>query len=393
MAFPNGTSMVCAVTADCAKFSWRRHCGYDGRCACSWDDGAGEPFCDMTADSVWVLLSRGLSFLFYLPVAVYFAHVFSMKLRTSALRCSFTFLTLVWGFFAASCMGVNNTLQFIDIVAPTFSSAGGDQISSALEGLGAMFTVMCCLNVSMVWIEFCLASDRFDALSSKLQLTRTYTLVFMAVYVVLSLILSTFTLVVAAIAYYAVLGLFAIAGLVIIFTFRYGSRRLAGAYLRAAQLHTTVSASQRTLDLSSEKAPPSAISEPDTPAASQRELGGSARVDGSGRIDASARVEGSARSAGSASAASFATKQSEEARVFYEKGWTIVRTARAVTRNIILFLAMTCLYVPLRMLKFRAPMWIFITVLHFAIARTLYAVARYVRSTIALAKPVSVDPA
>lgn len=344
------------------------------------------------------MATRALSTAIYTPTAVYFAYVLVLKLRSSVPRCTYTYLTLVWGLCSCLCMATNNLVVLIDMVTPVLNSLQRAHISTVLEGVGAMLTILCCLNVSIVWIEFCLASSRLESLSSKLMLTRKYIVGFLVSYNTTSITFSVLTVVSSPVFYYCVLGLCFIAGVIIIVSFRYGSRRLAAAYLRAATSLAMFHSSHRLEESAHTSEGPADASERGVLAAD-----GSARAPDGALAPAAPsaathlagvnKVAPSARSEGTERSETFNNRHSpaysEESRIFEERARTIVTTARAITRFVITFLSMIIMYSVLRVIRQRELMWISIVVLHGGISCTLFSVCRYVRETIQISLPAS----
>ena len=121
-----------------------------------------------------------------------------------------------------------------------------DSVTSVFEAAGASLCIVGALNLSLMWIEFVLATKRLERLSNNLRLTKKILVGYMIGFCALEVILITLQIVVSGAFYNLTMGLSLITAIVIIITFLVGASKLNKVYGKAAATERASASTMQT---------------------------------------------------------------------------------------------------------------------------------------------------
>ena len=132
--------------------------------------------------------------------------------------------------------------------SPTYPHAVGPGASLAevFEAAGASLCIVGALNLSLMWIEFVLATKRLERLSNNLRLTKKILVGYMIGFCALEVILITLQIVVSGAFYNLTMGLSLITAILIIITFLVGASKLNKVYGKAAATERASASTMQT---------------------------------------------------------------------------------------------------------------------------------------------------
>lgn len=175
-----GTSSFCDSTSDCNgveycnQYDFPEESGipFFGLCVCPWSYGFGNPpFCNkLTADSVWGLVCTGLSLVLFCMTTVLTSR--SLVRVISLRRQGFTLSTAVLAWLSSVFLLSNWSSQLAYDLGSHHRSF--TVLRSVCLCLGMAGLISAALNVSLMWIEFVIATEQMRTVSSNLKVTRWF---------------------------------------------------------------------------------------------------------------------------------------------------------------------------------------------------------------------------
>jgi len=202
----------------------------------------------MSADSAWAFAGRFCSFVVHCAILLVYSSLIAKHVRAGrahVLISSHVNRGLVWGCGCALFLALENLAGCLDMLFGNITARALETFQLAALLLGSILCVLCCLNVSAMWIEFFLTTERLQAYSKHLNYSRLAVLGVMVIYSLVSLVLLFFSITVSLWAYYIYVGWNAIASIVIAAFFQWGAHRLAATFMKAAH-NATVRAEDET---------------------------------------------------------------------------------------------------------------------------------------------------
>ncbi|KAL1493519.1 hypothetical protein AB1Y20_017222 [Prymnesium parvum] len=177
--------MACLASADCPP---RARCvvasgaaNGSGVCTCPWGYGFTLPTCrELSSSSAWAIGSHGLVLSVWLCcLALTTKTLARMTLNRKKKDFAFSTSALAW----LQCLGMlvycGNGLAY----ALGSDHGGFKTVDAVSMAVGLSAFIACALNISLMWIEFDLASKRMESVSGNLKLTRGFLLGFLTCYI------------------------------------------------------------------------------------------------------------------------------------------------------------------------------------------------------------------
>ena len=237
----------CLTNFDCNEGLERRimNCHWQSGyvCGCgSYTSQLSGPDCtDLTPGSAGMVIGRSLQALSLLVVLV----VALRYLPFAGRRCNFSLSILLWIFWGATLMLISRLVSIANFSVP-MDYYVVDSVTSVFEAAGASLCIVGALNLSLMWIEFVLATKRLERLSNNLRLTKKILVGYMIGFCALEVILITLQIVVSGAFYNLTMGLSLITAILIIITFLVGASKLNKVYGKAAESERVSAATMQT---------------------------------------------------------------------------------------------------------------------------------------------------
>ena len=237
----------CLTNFDCNEGLERRimNCHWQSGyvCGCgSYTSQLSGPDCtDLTPGSAGMVIGRSLQALSLLVVLV----VALRYLPFAGRRCNFSLSILLWIFGGAAFMFISRIISIADFLNP-MDFAVIESVTSVLEAAGASMCIVGALNLSLMWIEFVLATKRLERLSNNLRLTKKILVGYMIGFCVMQAILLILQIAVSGAFYNLTMGLSLITAIVIIITFLVGASKLNKVYGKAAATERASASTMQT---------------------------------------------------------------------------------------------------------------------------------------------------
>ena len=243
---PNPANTSCVTDADCTSISDRYNC-FNSFCACVFteqlvsSDPANGKYCDtLTAASGWSLSVRLWTLIIYFTVFVYSVRLLVRDIRNSGCcRTSYQRLTIIWGV----CGSAGFVFGYIVGVGDLLGAQGSELQRGILINLGlavgSIFIILAALQVSMMWIELCLASKRLAAVSKNLKFTKNIVLAWMVGHVVFCVLFMILEQAVSSVFFLAFNGLCLIDAIGVVICFLIGGNKVGAVYKKHAEAEKT----------------------------------------------------------------------------------------------------------------------------------------------------------
>ena len=240
-AQPANTS--CVTDADCTSISDRYNC-FNSFCACVFTEQLSsdpeEAYRDtLTAASGWSLSVRLWTLIIYFTVFVYPSGCSCATSAPGCCRTSYQRLTIIWGV----CGSAGFVFGYIVGVGDLLGAQGSELQRGILINLGlavgSIFIILAALQVSMMWIELCLASKRLAAVSKNLKFTKNIVLAWMVGHVVFCVLFMILEQAVSSVFFLAFNGLCLIDAIGVVICFLIGGNKVGAVYKKHAEAEKT----------------------------------------------------------------------------------------------------------------------------------------------------------
>jgi len=202
-------NITCSANTECYTHGLNLECRRTGYCGCMWSSSMGPaPVCnELTPASSMNLVVRFLTLALYLVPFVYALQLYIFTIRKSGCKWSYQISTVVFTILGPFFMLLANIMPLIDMLGgAVFSTVARNAIFNLGLALGSTLCILSYLNVSLMWVEFCLASKRLAALSHNLKLTKNFLRGYIVFHVVMSVIMLVLNVVVSDTFFLAFLG-------------------------------------------------------------------------------------------------------------------------------------------------------------------------------------------
>ena len=235
------TSFECNAGLELSVMQCQWQLGY--LCGCgSFGTKMGGPECtDLTSGSGAAVAGRSLQALGLVVTVVAALRYLPFAGR----RCTFSLSILLWIFWGATLMLISRLVSIANFSVP-MDYYVVDSVTSVFEAAGASLCIVGALNLSLMWIEFVLATKRLERLSNNLRLTKKILVGYMIGFCALEVILITLQIVVSGAFYNLTMGLSLITAILIIITFLVGASKLNKVYGKAAESERVSAATMQT---------------------------------------------------------------------------------------------------------------------------------------------------
>ena len=359
---PNPANTSCVTDADCTSISDRYNC-FNSFCACVFteqlvsSDPANGRFCDtLTAASGWSLSVRLWTLIIYFTVFVYSVRLLVRDIRNSGCcRTSYQRLTIIWGV----CGSAGFVFGYIVGVGDLLGAQGSELQRGILINLGlavgSIFIILAALQVSMMWIELCLASKRLAAVSKNLKFTKNIVLAWMVGHVVFCVLFMILEQAVSSVFFLAFNGLCLIDAIGVVICFLIGGNKVGAVYKKHAEAEKT-RMTMATLENQSTTTRSDTTSTP------------TSLRDGSD-------TEASARNSGRGGRK---PKKADSRTPLEVRAARISRTAKTVSIALLVFLLGSFVYIGGFIMDLLALNWLGVIPLHTGIATAAHLILRYV---------------
>ena len=230
-------NITCSANTECYTHGLNLECRRTGYCGCMWSSSMGPaPVCnELTPASSMNLVVRFLTLALYLVPFVYALQLYIFTIRKSGCKWSYQISTVVFTILGPFFMLLANIMPLIDMLGgAVFSTVARNAIFNLGLALGSTLCILSYLNVSLMWVEFCLASKRLAALSHNLKLTKNFLRGYIVFHVVMSVIMLVLNVVVSDTFFLAFLGVVVIAAILILVSYQWGSRKIVAIYQKHA---------------------------------------------------------------------------------------------------------------------------------------------------------------
>ena len=160
-------------------------------CQCTFSYQHEYPFCTEPTSQTDIAVGCYCFYIIcYTTVFFAFVYVCAKRARTAKMevKCLFSFFstTILWGLIGSGCILAKYCYNLHEVLAPfEHPKAYLDQrTDGVLLTICGIFLPLCTNNVSMMWIEFALASKRMASMSANLKLTKNIIFCYCAFYMV-----------------------------------------------------------------------------------------------------------------------------------------------------------------------------------------------------------------
>ena len=243
---------TCSTDDDCADATAvhsAAECSYSGECSCREHIGFGGADCaSLTVSSFAPIIVQAVLSLEYLIVLAMASQALARVCRTS--RHGFKLTTGCCTWLAAFLLAVFQ-IENLAYVSRGVPFGTHSYIQDGLIAASGTFTILSALNVSLMWIEFVMASEQMKDVSSNLELTRSFLLGYIGSFLGVAVLGIGLTHAFDNnVGWFLLTGSCLVSALLIMATFTVGARRMSAVYLRAAvDLKTSIVSRTRQLAL------------------------------------------------------------------------------------------------------------------------------------------------